>query len=365
MILQVVYHLFLSVVDILLLWAVVKRPPTSLLRLLNLSEQILLAAPVSALTLSWFWLGKTDSNLAVHGLAWHGSFFLFSSAFLIYRQKVNNKHRRIFPLCIFFTALLYFGTAFDALVYEPTALQIRHLTLYSAKITKPVKIVFLADIQTDNPGWYERRALQLVKEQKADLILFGGDYIQGEDAHDEEHIVEALNVMLKEADLQAPLGVFAVDGNHEFGQTTHKIFSGTAVQVKQRTSSIDAGELRLTFLSLGSSVAKRTHHDYYQDDRYRIIIGHTPIYAMAPQDADLLLAGHTHGGQVQIPFYGPPITHSRDLPRRWASGVTAMANGAVLLVSNGIGIERGDAPLVRFCCRPDFWVIELVPEKNH
>lgn len=362
--LQAAYHLVLLVIDILLLWGIVKRPPTSIIRYLNLSEQILLAAPLFAFALSWFYLGKTDNNLAVHGLAWHGSFFLSASAVLMSRQTVNNKRRRIVPMCLFLFALIYFATAFDALVYEPTALQIKHLTFHSDKITEPVKIVFLADIQTNKAGWYERKALRMVREQNADLILFGGDYIQGDEPSEEESIIASLNEILQEASLQAPLGVFAVVGNHESGFATQQIFKGTSVQVKERTSSMDIGELRLTFLSLGGSVAVRTHHDYYQDNRLRIMVGHTPLYAMAPQDADLLLAGHTHGGQVQIPFYGPPITHSRNLPRRWASGVTKMANGALLLVSNGVGMERGTAPQVRFCCRPDFWVIELLPEKN-
>jgi predicted MPP superfamily phosphohydrolase len=363
MILTAVYHLILSAVDVLLLWGIVRRSPTSVLRFLNLTEQIVLAAPILAFILSWLCLGKTDNNLAVHGLAWHGSFFLITAAVLMYRQKINAQKRRIFPIGVFLFGLCYLTVAVDSLLYEPTALTVKYQTIRTPKVTKTVKNVFLADIQTNHPGWYERKALKQVKEQNADLILFGGDYVQGDDATEEDGLVEEFNAMLREAGLQAPLGIFAVNGNHEFGGIMPRLFQGTAVQVKSGTSSMDAGELRLTFLSMGASFVKRTYQDYYRDDRFRIIVGHAPLYAMATQDAELLLAGHTHGGQVQIPFYGPPITHSGTLPRHWASGVTKMDNEALLVVSNGVGMERGSAPQIRFFCRPDFWVIELLPEK--
>jgi len=99
-----------------------------------------------------------------------------------------------------------------------------------------------------------------------------------------------------------------------------------------------------------------------REDQFRIIVGHRPNYAMATQEADLLLAGHTHGGQVQIPLLGLPlITASGSLPRRWATGMTPMSNGATLIVTHGTGMERGIAPRVQSYCRPDIWVIRLVP----
>ena len=88
-----------------------------------------------------------------------------------------------------------------------------------------------------------------------------------------------------------------------------------------------------------------------------------PNFALGEIPADLLVAGHTHGGQVRLPWIGPMITHSR-IPHAWAAGLTELPGGGKLLVSRGIGMERGFAPPMRFLCRPELMVIDLVPERE-
>ena len=83
---------------------------------------------------------------------------------------------------------------------------------------------------------------------------------------------------------------------------------------------------------------------------------HTSLTAHTAR-AHLALAGHTHGGQVVLPFFGPPMTLSR-LPRRYAGGLHDY-HGLPLHVSRGIGMERGSAPQIRFLCPPEICVIEL------
>ena len=84
---------------------------------------------------------------------------------------------------------------------------------------------------------------------------------------------------------------------------------------------------------------------------------------MGKIDADLLVTGHTHGGQVRLPLIGPLMTLSR-IPRAWAAGLTELPGGGKLLVSRGLGMERGYAPRIRFLCRPELMVIDLVPERE-
>ena len=91
-----------------------------------------------------------------------------------------------------------------------------------------------------------------------------------------------------------------------------------------------------------------------------MVFGHRPDYAMGDVPADVLIAGHTHGGQVRLPGIGPLLTFSR-VPRPWAAGVTNLDAGRTLIVSRGLGMERHDAPRIRFLCRPQLVLLHLKP----
>jgi len=76
---------------------------------------------------------------------------------------------------------------------------------------------------------------------------------------------------------------------------------------------------------------------------------------------DLLIAGHTHGGQVVVPGFGPPLTLT-SVPREVAAGGLRELDGRRLYVSRGVGMERGWAPPLRLFCAPE--VTLLVFERD-
>ena len=101
-------------------------------------------------------------------------------------------------------------------------------------------------------------------------------------------------------------------------------------------------------------------------DGLTIVMGHSPDFArpLIEEGSDiplLCIAGHTHGGQIVIPGFGPPVTLSR-LPRRYAGGFHRIGDSA-LCVSRGIGMERGYAPQIRLFCPPELVVIEVSSAK--
>jgi len=358
------YHGLLLLIDFFLLYLLWRDTFTSFLRFRVLAYCGGSAAICFALVFSTLLDGHFDRDLILHGLAWHGSFFLFASAFLMYRQRIDSKPRRLFPSLVLGFGCIYCGLAVDALLFEPTALIIRETTIRTSKITKPMTIVFASDLHAERIGHYERWTLQKIKEQNADLILFGGDYLHGKTYDDELQLqkYQNWNRFFRELDFQAPLGIYAVRGSlaHDWGPWT-KMFADTKIIPCEHTFTEQIGEIRVTFLSMEETWQEPLPiPDEGRENQFRIIVGHSPRYAMATQEADLLLAGHTHGGQVQIPLLGLPIiTFSGDLPKKWATGITAMSNGATLIVSHGTGCS---IMRIRFWCRPDFWVIRLVPE---
>ncbi len=154
---------------------------------------------------------------------------------------------------------------------------------------------------------------------------------------------------------------FAVRGNVD-GDRWYESFAGLGITAVDHRQSFDLGEVQLTCLGLGESFSRDPSPPVrrLRPDGFHVVIGHAPDFALGQIDADLLVAGHTHGGQVRLPRLGA-ITTGCKVPRAWAAGLTELSNGAKLLVSRGIGVERGAAPPIRFLCRPELAVIDLAP----
>lgn len=246
----------------------------------------------------------------------------------------------------------------DAFWIEPHWLEVSHYRIASPKVRRPLRIVVVADLQTDRFGQYERDVLRRALSEKPDLILLAGDYLQA--SWPEEKVLRRqLQEFLREIRFTAPLGVFAVRGNVD-PRNLHDVFADVDVTAVTTGRSFDLGELQLTCLGLHESFDTRLKVANIRPDRFHLVLGHVPNFALGQIEADLLVAGHTHGGQVRIPWIGPVITHSR-VPNAWAAGLTDLPGGGKLLVSRGIGMERDNAPPMRFLCRPELVVIELTP----
>jgi uncharacterized protein len=249
--------------------------------------------------------------------------------------------------------------AVDAFLVEPTWMEVAHYRFVTPKLSEPVRVVVLADLQTDRIGPYERRAFEETLRQQPDLILLAGDYLHAESG-DFERLRDELNAMLDELDLRAPLGVYAVEGNID-GPGWRAIFQGLPVTPVTRTTTYQVGELDVTCLGQADSFHAGLDLPALDPARFHVVVGHAPDFALGDVEAEVLLAGHTHGGQVRLPLLGPVLTLS-DVPRSWAAGLTELGDGRRLIVSRGVGHERGNAPRLRFLCRPELVVIDLVPE---
>lgn len=258
-------------------------------------------------------------------------------------------------------ALVLLLAAADAFLVEPHWLEVTHRRIASPKIHRAVRIVVLADLQCSQLGPYERAALRRALAEKPDILLLAGDYVEVP-WEQEESLCRQLHDFLQEIGLGAHERVFAVQGNVDPSNWLD-IFAGLGVTAVADRQTFDLGDLQLTCLSLPESGERSLTVANPSPARFHIVLGHRPDYALGTIRADLLIAGHTHGGQVRLPWVGPLITLSR-VPRSWAGGLTELPGGGKLLVSRGIGVERANAPPMRFLCRPELAVVDLVPAEK-
>ena len=323
----------------------------------------------------------------VEGIAIHGTVFFIVAAFLLYGNR-----RCLSVIFLACCACLLAGVSFNALYLEPYHVRVEHYEIKTSKLTKPLRIVFVSDIQTDRIGYHEINTLKKIQQQNADLIIFGGDYIQTFSGTREQHLPEKFRQLLIDHPLEAPLGVYAIAGNITGHAGVHDadLFKDTSVEwIRDSTifdnlgSDRDLGPIDLILLSLGDSCGGVGDHGLTDSGNFIVMAGHFPNYAIdgyrnpesgrsrsgyrnAEMAPDLMLAGHTHGGQVTIPFYGPVPwggdKYAQQVPRTMRKGFFTYPNGGHLLVTRGSGLERGWAPRIRLFCPAEISVINIVPE---
>lgn len=308
--------------------------------------------------------GFLSLRLMAYGLFVHLPLYVTIVAWLVRERRPGVA--RLGAVVV--VAILAVGV--DAFVVEPRRLQLTRHVVESPHLRAPLRIAVLADLQTDDVGTHEAKAVRWAMEARPDLVLLPGDFIQTSNVRDRprsEHdaLQAELAAIFVDEGLAAPLGVFAVGGDID-GPDWRDVFDGVDVEApEQRASYRLRDDVVLTALHLAASHAVAPRVPRPDGGGLHVVVGHGPNFALGPDvDGDLLIAGHTHGGQVQLPLIGPLITLSR-VPRAWAAGgVSDVRDGVQLVVSRGVGLERGAAPRLRFLCPPEVVIIDVVPARG-
>jgi predicted MPP superfamily phosphohydrolase len=195
---------------------------------------------------------------------------------------------------------------------------------------------------------------------KPDVIVLLGDYvIQGVKGGRFVSPEESARVL---AGLKAPLGVWAVLGNHDWwldGERVQRALEGAGISVLEDEAKPLSGRGPLWVAGLGdlwtrqADIAKALRR--VPEKHPVLLLTHNPdVFPGVPAGVSLTLAGHTHGGQVALPFLGRPIVPSR-YKQRFAYGLIE-EDDRLLFVTGGLGTSI--LP-VRFRVPPEVVVLTL------
>lgn len=224
-----------------------------------------------------------------------------------------------------------------------------------------VRVALLSDVHAGNLAMGPRRLTRIVGQVnglRPDLILIAGDFFPGHEP------VDAASAMARLAPLKAlraRLGVVAVPGNHDHwtGMAAVRAALGNAGIVLIANTAQVRGPLAIAAVDdmfSGHADVLRTTAAARRLPGARLVLTHSPdIAPQLPADFPLLLAGHTHCGQVVMPLAGS-LADDRYYARRYRCGVIREP-GRALIVTGGLG---GSLP-ARFGAAPDVWLLTLGP----
>jgi hypothetical protein len=231
------------------------------------------------------------------------------------------------------------------------------------------RIVHLTDLHCGHhlPGHHVERAIELAMEQKADLAVVTGDFVH----KGHSHVGDAAEAVGR---LRAPHGVYAVLGNHDFAvrnslgyrryPNLHAAIVGALAAngvkvLRNEGVHLSRGHERLCLAGVDDLWSRAcdlaSALDHLPADRPRVLLAHNPrtVEHLGSRRCDLVLSGHTHGGQINWPGVGRIGLGPK--ARRFASGMYRHRDTHVY-VNNGVGFG---SVRFRFGVRPEVAVLTL------
>ncbi|MHC4913893.1 MAG: metallophosphoesterase [Planctomycetota bacterium] len=273
----------------------------------------------------------------------------------------RSRTRRCLAAGVLALAVLQTLCVIWAFAVEPVWPQVEELRVETPKLAagaRPVRLVLVADTHCDPRARTESLVPELVRELKPDAIVFAGDAVNSR-----EGLANFKGLMTRLAEI-AP--TWAVRGNWEaWWFQTLDLYSGTGVkELGGKAMRVAAGgsEVWLCGGVFEEGEKNRAALKEVPGGRFAVFVHHYPeVGAAALRDggADLALGADTHGGQVRVPLVGPLVRLSRS-GEYFDIGAHRVGRG-ILYVNRGLGMEGGTAPRVRFMCRPEITLIEIVP----
>jgi uncharacterized protein len=234
------------------------------------------------------------------------------------------------------------GAVAEAVCWEPEWLQVKRIRLREGG----TKIVHFTDVHFRGDAAYLKRVVEVINKENAECVCFTGDLVEEAD-----FFAPALEIL---KGVKAPL--YGIPGNHDFwadadfGLAREALAAQGGAWLMDDSSVTRSGRIKLH----GVTGGKQPNWQLL-DSGFNILLSHYPNWSQKISGArfDLILSGHSHGGQVRLPGVGALLTPSG--VGKFEMGLFETAAGP-MYVNPGIGYFFAN---VRFCCRPEVTVFEV------
>lgn len=259
--------------------------------------------------------------------------------------------------------------AVTAVVALNDSLTTRLYEVRSEKVREPVRLVLLTDLHSCAYGAGQRKLLDAVEAQHPDLVLLGGDIVDDDPSLDEENAWTVVRALAER------YPTFYVTGNHEF-------WGGRPEELKRRMEAYGATVLEgacetvifqgqpLGICGVDDPAVGEESWEVQLDraaaeadpDYFNILLTHRPerVDRYEGRGFDLILAGHTHGGQWRIPgLLNGLLAPNQGFFPQYAGGRYQIGESA-LIISRGLARESTRIP--RLFDPPEVVVVDVLPE---
>lgn len=294
----------------------------------------------------------------------------------VIRRCWKNKNASPTPIGI---ALLVSGAAvivsfLYAMFVEPYWLEVTHTVLQTNKISagsKGFRIAHISDVHSDPIERIEDKLPAAIAAEKPDIIVFSGDCLNSPEG------LPIFKKMIAATSKIAP--TFVVRGNWDAWYWNKlDLFGGSsAIELNGDTRDLDLNGVPVSITGFpvmsehntdpvgGSDAVATALANVTSKGKFSVFLYHYPdlIEEVSNANVDLYCAGHTHGGQVRLPFYGALVTLSK-FGKQYEAGEYHRGE-TTLYVNRGIGMEGGIAPRIRFLCRPELAIIDVLPQPQN
>ncbi len=295
--------------------------------------------------------------------------------------KKNNRMRSGILVCVCLLAVALGAFCCIRICRQQDTLTCTTYQIQASQLSEPLRVVHLSDLHNAEFGAGNADLLNLVREQSPDLVLLTGDLLNS-DAPDTLTATELIRGLSRTAPVYLCLGNHELAHQEQFGADLTALYTSAGATVLEREYldlEVRSQPVRLGGLYgyclpekyLDTGEAKQHEVDFlkqFQDtDRYTILLCHNPTAwlingALDAWEADCVLAGHTHGGQIILPLiggvYGPDLGF---FPGRLEGLFHAEDGEKKLVLNRGLG---SSVRIPRINNTPEIVVIDLLPPKE-